>query len=430
MHRFPRRALRAPLPPDRGGPASRCAAAAAAMFGLVLSIAAQGGIAAQGTHTVTTIDGRTLTGSLSIDEAGKAVLVPAAGDPVELAFDMLTTIEQVTPTTGLVAAPHRVWLRSGNELVATRIAGRAAEPGRPAMLAVTLPAGVVVELPMSTVAALRFEQPAVGVGSTYAVDRATPSDNSDYLFIVEDGKSQRFSVTVNHFDDTKVHFDLRGKSYDFELANVLGIVFGRNSGFAANRQPNPRITAELSSGERLEGRLLELRERFRLRLDEGAVVDLPRERFVRGTVTTDRLVWLGQLQPKVEQTPAFDRVWPWTVDRSPAGAGILLAGKRYDRGLVLVPRTRLMFQLGGRYDRFEAMIGIDDRGGPQAHAIFRVLVDDKLVFESEPMTLGREPQPLRVPVTGGQQLALEVDFGKNYDLGDLCAFADARLLRQ
>ena len=52
-----------------------------------------------------------------------------------------------------------------------------------------------------------------------------------------------------------------------------------------------------------------------------------------------------------------------------------------------VPRTRLLYDLGGRYDLFEATIGIDERGGPQAHAIFRVYGDGRMLYESPPMLL-------------------------------------------
>jgi hypothetical protein len=186
----------------------------------------------------------------------------------------------------------------------------------------------------------------------------------------------------------------------------------------------------LTTGERLEGRLLGLGERVRCRLDEGCVLDVPVERLHRLDVSSDKLVWLSDLAPKVEQTPAFDRTWPWYNNRSVAGPGFELAGKPYERGLGLVPRTRLTYDLGGRFDVFEALIGIDDRGGPAAHAVFRVHADGEQVFESAPMVRGQAPAALRVALNKAKTLTVEVDFGKNYDLGDFCAFADARVIQK
>ena len=40
------------------------------------------------------------------------------------------------------------------------------------------------------------------------------------------------------------------------------------------------------------------------------------------------------------------------------------------------------------------------------------------------------PQDLRVALNDATTLTIEVDFGKNYDLGDFCAFADARVVQQ
>ena len=93
-------------------------------------------------------------------------------------------------------------------------------------------------------------------------------------------------------------------------------------------------------------------------------------------------------------------------------------------------RSRLTFDLGGKYDVFEATIGIDERGGPQAHAIFRVLVDGKVAFDSGPVQRDSQAQVVRVELAKCQSLAIEADFGKNFDLGDLCAFADARLVQK
>ena len=48
----------------------------------------------------------------------------------------------------------------------------------------------------------------------------------------------------------------------------------------------------------------------------------------------------------------------------------------------------------------------------------------------EPMTLGLAPVALKLPLHACKQLVLEADFGKNYDLGDLCVFANARVVQQ
>ena len=384
---------------------------------------------AQTDGVVRTIDGRQLEGTLSVGEDG-VVELRQEGGVVRLDLAELVSFERKGAATRDVKTEHRVWLRSGAELPAKKLSGRAAADGKPSVLVATLPCGAALELPLGAVRAVRHGGLMRPQPTLFEQDRAEPPANEDVIYVVGDGKSQRSLVTMTAIRDDGIDFLLRGDEYEFGLDGFAGAVFGANTGFAPDRQPRPRTVVSLTTGERVEGRLLGLGERVRCRLDEGCVLDVPVERLHRLDVSSDRLVWLSDLAPKVEQTPAFDRTWPWYNNRSVAGPGFELAGKRYERGLGLVPRTRLTYDLGGRFDVFEAMIGIDDRGGPAAHAVFRVHADGEQVFESAPMVRGQAPFTLRVALNKAKTLTVEVDFGKNYDLGDFCAFADARVVQK
>ncbi len=385
--------------------------------------------AAQTDGVVRTIDGRQLEGALSVGEDGVVELRQDAG-VVRLDLAELVSFERKGAATRDVRTEHRVWLRSGAELPAKKLSGRAAADGKPSLLVATLPCGAALELPLGTVRAVRHGGLMRPQPTLFEQDLSEPPANEDVIYVVGDGKSQRSLVTMTAIRDDGIDFLLRGDEYEFGLDGFAGAVFGANTGFAPDRQPRPRTIVSLTTGERLEGRLLGLGERVRCRLDEGCVLDVPVERLHRLDVSSDKLVWLSDLAPKVEQTPAFDRTWPWYNNRSVAGPGFELAGKPYERGLGLVPRTRLTYDLGGRFDVFEALIGIDDRGGPAAHAVFRVHADGEQVFESAPMVRGQAPAALRVALNKAKTLTVEVDFGKNYDLGDFCAFADARVIQK
>ena len=379
--------------------------------------------------TVRTVDGRELVGEVAVAEDG-VVTVRGADGEATLELAELVSFEQAGVEVRQVQVEDRVWLRSGLELPAKRLGGLPAADGQPARLVATLPSGIDVELPIGSLRALRHGGTMRPQPNLFPQDLASPPANEDLIYVVADGQSQRSAVIVTGIDARRIDFLLRGDPYDFELDGLAAVVFGANTGFAPDRQPRPRAALELSTGERLEGRLLSLGATARCRLDEGFVAEVPAAKVHRITVASDRLVWLTELDPVVEQTPAFDRVWPWLVDRSHAGPGFELAGRRFDRGLGLVPKTRLTYDLGRRFDVFEAVIGVDDRGGPEAHAVFRVLVDGEQVFLSEPLTRGQAPVPLQLPVQGAASLSIEVDFGKNYDLGDFCAFADARVIQK
>lgn len=384
---------------------------------------------AQVTGTARTIDGQALTGALVVAADGKMTITGEAGE-ITLEVAELVSFERASARPRNVQVASRVWLRSGSELPAKKLSGRAATGDAPAMLIIHLPSGIEVEVPISTVRAIRqggLQRPQPNL---FMADLETPPDNNDLLYVVKNGNSQRSSVSVISISDKLIDFELRGDLYEFALPGVAAIVFGANTGFPPDRQSRPRAVVSLITGERLEGKLLSVGENVQCRLDEGCVVDVPLRNLHRIDISSDKLVWMSELKPDVVQTPAFDRVWPWQIDRTIAGPGFDLLGRHFERGIGVVPYTRLTYDLAGRFDIFEATIGIDDRGGPEAHAIFRVYADGESIFESKPMTRGQQPKVLRLQLRKAKSLALEVDFGKNYDLGDFCAFADARVVQK
>lgn len=347
-------------------------------LGALLSAAAPAQIAG----TARTIEGKTVTGTLVVAD-GMATITGEAGETkIELAE--LASFEREVAKARNVQVECRVWLRSGAEFPAKKIRGRAAADGKPAMLIARLPSGLDVELPLSTLRAVRQGGLMRPQPTLFSKDLETPPDNNDLLYVVSNGRAQRSAVTITSITDKLVDFELRGEAYDFDLSGVAAVVFGANTGFPPDRQPRPRGVVALTTGERIEGKILSADKSVRCRLDEGFVLDIPARNVHTIEISSDKLVWLADLKPKAEQTPAFDRVWPWHVNRSVAGPGFDLGGQHYERGIGLVPKTRLTYNLAGRFDMFEATIGIDDRGGPEAHAIFRVHVDGKQVFESEP----------------------------------------------
>ena len=379
--------------------------------------------------TLRTVDGRSFSGTLTVAD-GRATITAPDGATTALDVAELVSFERADAKPRNVEVQNRVWLRSGQELPAKKLSGRPGKDGQPAMLVATMPSGVAVELPLSTLRAVRQGGVLRPRPNLFPADLAQPPANEDLIYVTKNGKQQRSSVLVTAIGDQTIDFLLRGDEYEFGVDGLCAVVFGANTGFAPDRQPRPRTVVALTTGERIEGKLLSVGEQVTFRLDEGCVVEVPLRKLHRLEVSSDRLVWLSELEPKVEQTPAFDRVWPWHVDRTTAGPGFVLGGERFERGIGLVPHARLTYQLEGRFDTFEAKIGIDDRGGPEAHAIFRVFVDGEQAFESKPKTRGLAPEALRIALNKARSLTIEVDFGKNYDLGDFCAFADARVVQQ
>jgi hypothetical protein len=286
---------------------------------------------------------------------------------------------------------------------------------------------------LAHVAAIRMAAEG-GEDAGFAKARVEPPAATDHLFARDQsGVVRRYSMRVVGVGPDAVAVQADGKDRTLPFDRVYGIVFGRDNGAAPDPVPTPRARVAVGDDVSFEGRLRSWNgTTCVLELAEGLALELACETVRTIRIDSGLVAWLTDLAPAaVEQTPAFDRVWPWLADRTPNGPGIALGGRTWRRGLCLVPRVSIAFDVSaGSFDRFEATAGIDDRTSELAHAVLRVHVDGRLAFDSGPLVRGAAPQAVSIPLDGAHRLTLEADFGDNFDLGDHCVFADARLRKE
>jgi hypothetical protein len=140
-------------------------------------------------------------------------------------------------------------------------------------------------------------------------------------------------------------------------------------------------------------------------------------------------VYLSDLkESKYLFTPFFDAAWPLARDGNVAEHDLLLGGSTYDKGIGLHSRSQLTYRLDKAYQRFEALVGLDDRDGRRGDVRIRVLADGEVLFDRA-LSPREGAVPVSVSVAGVRSLTLEVDFGRDGDVGDVVDWADARLLK-
>ncbi len=170
----------------------------------------------------------------------------------------------------------------------------------------------------------------------------------------------------------------------------------------------------------------------------GSAVAVPMERVMALDLYQGRAVYLSDLKPKsYEMAPYLGVRWHYVPDGSvlssngPTGGDLHLRGGVYDKGIGMHSPSRLTFDLGGRYRRFEALVGLDDETGRLGSARARVLVDGKPheVAGGEELTAQSGPRPIRVDVTGAKELTLVVDTARFADIQGHVNWVDARLVR-
>ena len=143
-----------------------------------------------------------------------------------------------------------------------------------------------------------------------------------------------------------------------------------------------------------------------------------------------RIVYVSDLTPaEYVHEPFLSLSWPWRADRAVDGAPLRLRGRLFRKGLGTHSRCRLVFALDGRYRQFRSLVGVDDTARGRGSVVFRVRVDDRVVFDSGVLTGSDPPKDVTVPLANADRLVLEVDYGPDGDVLDRADWADARLLR-
>ena len=167
----------------------------------------------------------------------------------------------------------------------------------------------------------------------------------------------------------------------------------------------------------------------------GPRVQLPWAEVLALDVLNGKATALGDLTPKSAEVTAFTGLaWPWRGNQSARGAPLRLRGESgvgtFDRGLGLHSRTRLTYDLAGKYRRFESQVGLDAESGRRGSADVTLLLDGK---PSGPESLRRLTAAagtvaVSLDTAGVKELTLLVDYGPGGDAQDDVNFADARLV--
>jgi hypothetical protein len=85
-----------------------------------------------------------------------------------------------------------------------------------------------------------------------------------------------------------------------------------------------------------------------------------------------------------------------------------LNGKRYTKGLLIPARTKLAFKVGGDYNEFTAMIGVDEVNRGRSHVRLIIEGDGKELFSAE-FKNGDKPREVRLIIKDVQELRISVE---------------------
>jgi len=140
--------------------------------------------------------------------------------------------------------------------------------------------------------------------------------------------------------------------------------------------------------------------------------------------------WLAARTPVEQvQTPHLPgREWPARFDRAVDGSRIRFGPRTFAHGIGVHAYSRLSFTLDGSYKTFRTQLAIA-RDAPYADVHVRILLDGKVAHESLNFRAGVMSDVVRVDVSAGKLLTLEVDYGAGSDVQDRFNWIEPALVR-
>ncbi|OAI50789.1 hypothetical protein AYO44_17500 [Planctomycetaceae bacterium SCGC AG-212-F19] len=357
-------------------------------------------------------------------------VLPDAPKPVKIAGADLISIRRVDlPLPGPPAGQQVVFANGDRlpgaigDLTGERLTLRSARSDFEAMT-----------LPLSALAVLWFETPAGMERPDLVRRRLLLERRSRDVIWLRNGDQLQGNVVKLDREALFIEVDRKQVKVD---RGKLAIVAFNNELVRTLRPKEPYAQLVLADGcrlgvasVRLDGNRLTGKTLF------GATVTLPLADLRALDIRQGRAVYLSDLKPaSYHFTPYFPRLaYGWVADGSigdgsPAGDEMRLAGSTFGKGIGMHSESRISYALDGAYRRFEALVGLDDRGGANGSVRIKVLVDGKpreLGLDKE--LTGRDgPKEVRLDVAGARTLTLAVEYGR-FDQGQV-NWADARLVK-
>jgi hypothetical protein len=264
-----------------------------------------------------------------------------------------------------------------------------------------------------------------------AKDLKLSAQAQDVAFVEKDGDVKPVTGLATGIDGGELKFQFEGAERKIKLERLVGVLL-------AQRQI-PAVTSlystfSLVNGDVLSGKIQSFADGH-FQLIPLAAPDSPPIDVSLGAISkiefhNGRLVWLTDLTPSsVSQSPYFDRLMPFQINQSLTGGPLILAEGSVNSGIAVHSRCVLTYALDSTYDRFKARIGFQQPEGKLGRAACRVVGDGNVLWEDQDLRGSSKSSPLDIAVAGVKQLTLEVDYGRNQDVGDRVIWAEPRLIR-
>jgi len=375
-----------------------------------------------------TLDGQTVRVELIGINAKTGITCRVGRTKAHFALDEILRIAPVVDADAGVHAPsvgRALHLGDGGILRGRLVAG---DEQPPRAVRVELIADHAVTAPFTRLAAVRLGPVEdVVMQRSFTQRVASREPGRDFMVVSKDGKALIVPGSLERLGPDGWAFHFGGTTRSAALEKVYGFVFGAPA-VAPPRRP---ATVLLTNGNRFTAKLVSAdAETLTLNADAFGPITLPWRHVRVIDRRSNRRVHVSDLQPsKTEQRSVMGLSWPPRMNRSVTGKLLRLGKKTYADGIGVHAYTALTYKLDGAYERFDALVGVDDSVSPAGSVVFRVKADGRTLHETKTLRGGTGAVRISVDVTAVRTLILECDVADELDLSDHANWVNAVLIR-
>jgi hypothetical protein len=382
------------------------------------------------------LGGKVIQGELVSIDATNVVLKSATGPVSTPARDVLR-VEMGNAYAPLAGQKYTdVMLNDGTLLHCSQVAlkGKQAD--------VTVLPSLSLKLPVSAISYVLNDAQDANVQKNWKACLASKTfaekrkHKYDMLATMRAGTFVDLYGTLGDGDDKgeKIPFELEsGTKANPTIARIVGLSFLRTTDGSL---PDTACTVEdTHKNQLLAAKLTVADGKCQVTTLGGVVIEYPDLKLLFNLdYRKGRLDYLSEMTPvSVEVSSSEDRIDKYIRDKNLDGGPIRLFSKTrsdlaktpYKKGLVLLSKTVLVYNLNGDYQKFEAVVGVDALVNQETNATLTIEGDGNRLL-SVNVGYTDEPKEIRVPIKGVRQLKITVG-SELLDLGNHVVLADARV---
>jgi hypothetical protein len=166
---------------------------------------------------------------------------------------------------------------------------------------------------------------------------------------------------------------------------------------------------------------------FQVTTVSGIKVLLTRPQAARLDYSQGKLTYLSDLEPvKVVETSNVDRIDHFRRDKNLDGGPLRVGKEVFSKGLALHAYTELVYDIGGQFEEFKTVLGVDPQVGGEGRVKIVIEGDGRELFAGQ-IQRTDERRPLVLPVKNVKQLRIVVSSAGLLDLGSHVNLADAKV---